>query len=241
MRPRAPPDEAAVGAARLRDARRRRRTAAVGPRPVPSRDAVRWPPLSRGLTLGPSAPPLFTGGSSCSTCPPCAPRTPSGCTARSARSSPRRTSSRCTTATTATPPPPSRRRHHATATTTNLPPPRRRRRRAPPCIARAPPSSRSRAQVGFGLRNDLREIRAAHPALACCAGTVAPAVELRDEWQRARADAGAKPPRSLGLASLCEQARARGGWGRRDGRRGKTERGGTRAQTCRPLRPALPS
>ena len=78
-------------------------------------------------------------------------------------------------------------------------------------------------KVGFGLRGDVAELRAAHPALAECAAAVSPVLELRDEWKRARAAgrgraapataAGGRPakpaPRkgagSLGLSTLCEQ------------------------------------
>ena len=76
-------------------------------------------------------------------------------------------------------------------------------------------------KVGFGLGGDLKELRAAHPALAECAATVFPVLELRDAWlkhERSRAGRGraaaaaagrpAKPAQKKGgrgLSALCEQ------------------------------------
>ena len=48
-------------------------------------------------------------------------------------------------------------------------------------------------KVGFGLRGDVKELRAAHPALAECAAAVSPVLELRDEWERARAADRGRP------------------------------------------------
>ena len=48
-------------------------------------------------------------------------------------------------------------------------------------------------QVGFGLRGDVKELRAAHPALADCAAAVSPVLELRDSWERARAAGRGRP------------------------------------------------
>ena len=48
-------------------------------------------------------------------------------------------------------------------------------------------------KVGFGLRGDVKELRAAHPALADCAAAVSPVLELRDSWERARAAGRGRP------------------------------------------------
>ena len=47
--------------------------------------------------------------------------------------------------------------------------------------------------MGFGLRGDVKELRAAHPALADCAAAVSPVLELRDAWERARAAGRGRP------------------------------------------------
>jgi len=47
--------------------------------------------------------------------------------------------------------------------------------------------------VGFGLRGDVKELRAAHPALADCATAISPVHELRDAWERARAVGRSRP------------------------------------------------
>ena len=77
-------------------------------------------------------------------------------------------------------------------------------------------------KVGFGLGGDLKELRAAHPALAECAATVFPVLELRDAWLkhersraavrgRAAAAAAGRPAKPAqkkggrGLSALCEQ------------------------------------